>query len=62
MQPVRFATRYLVIPMLTVVEGYVVLRPEVTARMAVGAALLVGGTMWILFSKASDDEVILSLR
>jgi drug/metabolite transporter (DMT)-like permease len=62
MQPVRFAARYLVIPLLTVVEGYVVLRPEVTARMVVGAVLLVGGTVWVLFSKASDDEVILSLR
>jgi drug/metabolite transporter (DMT)-like permease len=59
---VRFAARYLVIPLLTVVEGYVVLRPEVTARMVVGAVLLVGGTVWVLFSKASDDEVILSLR
>jgi drug/metabolite transporter (DMT)-like permease len=62
MSPVRFAARYLVIPLLTVVEGYVVLRPEVTARMVAGAALLTGGAVWILFSKAPDDEVILSLR
>ena len=58
----RFATRYLVIPLLTVVEGFVVLRPEVTARMGIGAVLVAGGAAWILFSKESDDEVILSLR
>ncbi len=62
MPPVRFATRYLVIPLLTVIEGYVALRPEVTVRMGVGAVLVAGGAVWILFSKATDDEVILSLR
>ena len=62
MTPVRFGTRYLVIPLLTIVEGYVVLRPEVTSRMVVGAALLIGGAAWILFSKTSEDEVVLSLR
>lgn len=62
MSPVRFATRYLVIPLLTIVEGYVFLRPEVTARMLVGGALLTAGTAWILFAKAPDDKAILSLR
>jgi drug/metabolite transporter (DMT)-like permease len=61
MPPVRFATRYLVIPLLTVIEGYIVLRPEVTVRMGVGALLVAGGAVWILFSK-KPDEVILSLR
>ena len=51
MSPVRFGTRHPVIPLLIVVEGYVVARPEVTARM-VGGALLIGETTWILFSKA----------
>ena len=62
MSPVRFAARYLVIPLLTVVEGYIVLRPELTVRMGVGAALLAAGAAWILFSKASGDEAVLSLR
>lgn len=57
MTPVRFGARYLVIPLLTVVEGYVVLRPEVTARMIVGFILLTGGAMWILLSKSPDTEV-----
>jgi drug/metabolite transporter (DMT)-like permease len=62
MSPVRFGTRYLVIPLLTIVEGYVFLRPEVTARMLVGIVLLTAGAVWILIAKAPDDEVILSLR
>jgi drug/metabolite transporter (DMT)-like permease len=62
MSPVRFATRYLMIPLLTIVEGYIVLRPEITTRMMVGTVLLAGGTTWILLSKEIDDEAILSLR
>ena len=41
MVPVRFAARYLVIPLLTVAEGYVLLRPSLTARMGFGDS--VGG-------------------
>jgi drug/metabolite transporter (DMT)-like permease len=62
MPPVRFAARYLVISLLTVIEGYIVLRPELTVRMEVGLALLAAGAAWILFSKASGDEAVLSLR
>ena len=62
MSPVRFAARYLVIPLLTIVEGYIVLRPELTVRMVVGAGLLIGGSVWILFSRAADDDGVLSLR
>jgi drug/metabolite transporter (DMT)-like permease len=60
--PVRFAARYLVIPLLTIVEGLFLLRPQVTVRMVVGISLLIGGIAWILFSKQADDEAILSLR
>jgi drug/metabolite transporter (DMT)-like permease len=62
MPPVRFATRYLVIPLLTIVGGYVFLRPELTVRMVVGMGLLIGGSAWALFSKTPDDDAILSLR
>ncbi len=62
MSPVRFATRYLVVPLLTVIEGYVVLRPDLTARMAVGAALLTGGAAWILFSKTPGSETVSLFR
>lgn len=62
MSPVRFAARYLVIPLVAVMEGYVVLRPELTVRMVSGTVLLVAGTGWILLFSGSDDEVVLSLR
>ena len=54
--------RYLVIPLLTVVEGYVVLRPELTFRMGFGVVLLAAGAGMILFAKPAADEAVLSLR
>jgi drug/metabolite transporter (DMT)-like permease len=62
MAPVRLAARYRVIPLLTVVEGYLVLRPELTARMGFGFVLLAVGAGVVLFSKEFSDEVVLSLR
>jgi hypothetical protein len=62
MLPIRFAARYLVIPLLTVVESYVVMRPEWTVRMGFGTALLAAGAGTLLFWKASEEEPVLSLR
>jgi drug/metabolite transporter (DMT)-like permease len=62
MRPVRFAARYLVIPLLTVLEGYVLMRPELTVRMVFGAGLLAAGAGMLLFLKASEEETVLSLR
>jgi hypothetical protein len=62
MRPVHFGARYLVIPWLTVVEGLVVLRPELTVRMGVGVVLLGVGAGRMLLSGASDEEGGLSLR
>jgi drug/metabolite transporter (DMT)-like permease len=62
MSPVRFAARYLVIPLLTVLESYVVMRPEWTVRMGVGTALLAAGGGMMLFLKAGEEETVLSLR
>ncbi|HSY69802.1 MAG TPA: hypothetical protein VK813_14225 [Edaphobacter sp.] len=62
MQPVRFAARYLVIPLLTVLESYVLMRPEWTVRMGFGTALLAAGAGALLFSKAGEEETMLSLR
>ncbi len=62
MQPVRFASRYLLIPLLTVVQGYVLVRPVLTVRVVAGAALLAAGTGLLLFLKPTDDRVGLSLR
>jgi hypothetical protein len=62
MPPIRFAARYLVIPLLTVLESYVVMRPEWTVRMGFGTALLAAGGGMLLFLKAGDEETVLSLR
>jgi drug/metabolite transporter (DMT)-like permease len=62
MQPVRFGARYLVIPLLTVLESYVLMRPEWTVRMGCGTVLLAAGAGALLFSKAGEDETVLSLR
>jgi drug/metabolite transporter (DMT)-like permease len=62
MSPVRFGARYLVIPLVTVVEGYVVLRPEVTLRMGFGVALLAGSAAFLLLSRGVDESAGLSLR
>jgi len=62
MTPVHFAARYLVIPLFTVAEGYVLLRPDLTVRMGLGLALLAVGAGVILFSRSGEDEAVLSLR
>lgn len=62
MTPVRFSARYLVIPLLTVLESFVVERPEVTVRIVCGTILLAAGAGALLFWKAKDEEAVLSLR
>ena len=62
MTPVRFSSRYLVIPLLTVLESFVVERPEVTVRIVCGTILLAAGAGALLFWKAKDEEAVLSLR
>jgi len=62
MPPVRFSARYLVIPLVTVLESYVLMRPEWTVRMACGTALLTGGAGMLLFLRAGEEETTLSLR
>jgi drug/metabolite transporter (DMT)-like permease len=54
-EPARFAARYLAIPLFTVIEGYVLLHPEVTLRAAVGAGLLVFGA-WRLMTVNQHNE------
>jgi drug/metabolite transporter (DMT)-like permease len=62
MSPIRFAARYLVIPLLTVVEGFILLRPPLTLRIAAGAILLAAGTAALFLLDPSDEEPVLSLR
>ena len=62
MLPTRFAARYLLIPLVTVLEGYALVRPEWTVRMVFGTLLLAGGAGVLLFWKAGEEETALSLR
>jgi len=62
MAPIRFAARYLAIPLLTILESFVLMRPEWNVRMVSGTVLLAVGVGMLLFWKAGDDEVPLSLR
>jgi drug/metabolite transporter (DMT)-like permease len=62
MMPIRFASRYLMIPLVTVLESYFVMQPEWTVRMGFGIALLAAGGGMLLFLKAREEETVLSLR
>jgi hypothetical protein len=62
MMPVRFASRYLVIPLLTLLESYALMRPELTVRVVSGVVLLAVGAGMLLFLKAGEEETVLSLR
>jgi hypothetical protein len=62
MPPVRFAARCLVIPLLTILESYILARPGVTVRLACGTVLLAAGAGMLLFLNSGDEETMLSLR
>jgi drug/metabolite transporter (DMT)-like permease len=62
MPPVQFAARYLFIPLLTVLEAYILLRPELTLRIGAGAILLATGVAMLLLQHPAEDESVLSLR
>jgi hypothetical protein len=60
--PAKLAARWLAMPLLTVAEGYALLRPEVTVRVLAGAALVVIGVWRLMASDANDEEPRLVLR
>jgi hypothetical protein len=62
MAPARFAARYLAIPLLTIFEGLIFERPELTVRIVCGVVLLAVGTGVLLFLKAGEEDTVLSLR
>ena len=62
MPPARFAARYLLIPLVTILESYVLIRPAWTVRMGFGTALLAGGAGMLLLLKDVDIDAVLSLR
>lgn len=62
MPPIRFASRYLVIPLLTILESYVLIRPEGTVRMGAGTLLLAAGAGTLLFLRPTEEDTVLSLQ
>ncbi|RXH55817.1 hypothetical protein [Granulicella sibirica] len=53
-EPYRVAARYLVAPLFTVIEGYVLLKPGLDLRTGVGVTLLAGGGWWLLRAEAEE--------
>lgn len=60
--PARLAARYLVVPLLTVMEGYVLLRPGIGLRVIGGGALMVFGAWRLLTASQREGESGLVLR
>ena len=60
--PVRLAARTFVIPLLTVLEGYALLRPPVTARSLCGVALLIAGAWRLMTVRPREEEPTLVLH
>jgi drug/metabolite transporter (DMT)-like permease len=53
--PLLLSTRYLLIPLLSILQGIVLLHPEVTLRMGSGLLLMIGGLAWF-FATARAKE------
>lgn len=62
MSPVRLAARYLLVPLLSVMEGMAIWRPALTLRMGAGMLLLAGGVGYILLSRRQNSDAVLSIR
>jgi drug/metabolite transporter (DMT)-like permease len=58
MPPVQFASRYLLIPLLTVLESYILVRPPLTLRIGAGTILLAAGVGLLLFQHPAKEEVV----
>lgn len=61
-EPTRFSARFLVAPLLTVVEGMIVLHPEFDGRLVAGLALLLAGSGLVLRGNETVEDEVLSLR
>ncbi|HEY6764968.1 MAG TPA: hypothetical protein VI386_09355, partial [Candidatus Sulfotelmatobacter sp.] len=55
MPPVQFASRYL--PLLTVLEAYILVRPPLTLRIGAGTILLAAG-VGLLLCRHPKEEVV----
>ncbi len=55
LKPVNAASRYLFVPLVTIVEGYAIERPSVDWTFAVGAVLLTAGAVTLLAAEAQQS-------
>lgn len=62
MEPVRLSARYLLVPLLTVGEGFVAMRPQLSVRLMVGFGLLCVGAWSLLRPGRVESGRLLSLR
>jgi hypothetical protein len=54
--PLLLSTRYLVVPLLSILQGIVLLRPKFTIRMGSGLILMIAGLAWFFATaKARED-------
>jgi drug/metabolite transporter (DMT)-like permease len=54
MNPISFSSRYLLIPLVTIAEGFILVRPRGNWLMAAGVLLLAGGGLALLRSETSQ--------
>ena len=56
MSPIRFSARLLFIPLVTIVEGFILMRPALNWTSGLGVALMLGGALGLL--RADSNEVL----
>lgn len=59
--PVVLSARYLLVPLITAAEGYAYLRPALTWRMVLGAALLIFGSVRLMARGSLEEDSGMSL-
>jgi len=53
----RMTARFVLAPLLTVAAGIALEQPQITARVAIGVALLATGAAWLLAANEKEDAV-----
>lgn len=61
MNPLRVSSRFLFVPIVTVLEGAVLMRPVLTARMVAGFSLAIAGGLVLVFRDDAESHTTLKL-
>ncbi len=54
--PIPLSTRYLLVPLVTALEGVAFVRPRIGWRLMLGAALLLFGSVKLLMQEPQEDS------